>query len=838
MNTTAQLQFEVALLFKKGLALHQQGQLAKAHMIYQQLLAKDPNHFDALHLSGLIAAQNGNPILAADLIEKALQINSSNAAAHFNRALALQELNRLEEAISSYDKAITLKPNDAEAHFNRGNALQKLKRPQEALGSYDRAIALKPKFTAAYYNRGIGLDELNRTEEAIECYEKALLIKPDFAEANFNHGNALQKLKRLQEAITSYDRAILIRPDYAEAYSNRGNVFLELDLVKEAIASFAKAISIKPDYAEAHSNLGAGLQKIKRLEEAITCYDRAISIKPGYAEAYSNRGSALVEIKRFEEAEENYHIAISIDAEYADAYSNLGNLMQDLRRTEKALASYDKAITINPKHAKAYYNRGTTLLELKRFDEALLSYEAAIDLEPDYAYLHGLHLHTKMGICEWQDFEKNVKILLLKIDHHKKSSPCLPVLALTDSLASQLKNSKIWANDKHPHSSSLGPILKPSRHEKIKIGYYSADFRNHAISHLMAEMLEMHDKNAFEIFAFNLYPSLPDETSARIFSAVTQVINLGDKSDRSAAQLSRALEIDIAIDLGGHTTYSRTGIFAHRCAPVQVNYLGFPGTLGATYYDYILADAMVIPEDQKHQYMEKVVYLPNCYQPNDSQRRISDRILSRTEVGLPDYGFVFCCFNNSYKILPETFEGWMRILHAAEGSVLWLLDHNQLATRNLKREAQNRGIDASRLVFADRVPLADHLARHRLADLFIDTFPYNAHTTASDALWAGLPVLTRVGQSFAARVAASLLNAIELPELITTTQEQYEAAAIELATNPIKFKAINNKLQRNRMATALFDTPRFTKHIESAYTEMYECYRDELPLEHIYIKNN
>jgi len=345
-------------------------------------------------------------------------------------------------------------------------------------------------------------------------------------------------------------------------------------------------------------------------------------------------------------------------------------------------------------------------------------------------------------------------------------------------------------------------------------------------------MLEQHDKDAFEIYAFKLHPGPPDETSLRLFSAVTQVIDLSDKSDRNAAQLARALNLDIAIDLGGHTVDSRTGIFAQRCAPVQVNHLGFPGTLGAPYYDYVLADSTVIPEDQRQHYVEKVVYLPHCYQPNDSQRKISQRVFSRSEVGLPENGFVFCCFNNGYKILPATFDGWMRILQAVEGSVLWLLDHNPVATRNLQREAQARGIDANRLIFAARMPLADHLARHQLADLFIDTLPYNAHTTASDALWAGLPVLTCMGTSFAARVAASLLRTMDLPELITHTQATYESRAIELAMDPDTLRAIKSRVLAHRETSPLFNARLFTRHLEAAYRTMQSRQQAGLPPEH------
>jgi predicted O-linked N-acetylglucosamine transferase (SPINDLY family) len=461
-----------------------------------------------------------------------------------------------------------------------------------------------------------------------------------------------------------------------------------------------------------------------------------------------------------------------------------------------------------------------------------VSFQNALSLNPGYPFLAGAQLHNVMQLCDWQGLREGLQSLQ---DHVRQSRPVTTpfvVTGLLDEPALHREVAQIYIQTRYPQSDVLGPIPARMPSQKIRIGYYSADFRNHAIAYLIAETLEKHDKDVFDIYAFKLNPGPPDETSQRIFAAVSQVIDLSDKSDRSAAQLSRALNIDIAIDLGGHTVDSRTGVFAHRCAPVQVNYLGFPGTLGAPYYDYILADATVIPEDQREHYVEKVVYLPHCYQPNDSQRKISQRLFSRSEVGLPEHGFVFCCFNNGYKILPATFDGWMRILQAVEGSVLWLLDHNPVATRNLQREAQARGIDANRLIFAARMPLADHLARHRLADLFIDTLPYNAHTTASDALWAGLPVLTCMGTSFAARVAASLLRTMDLPELITLTQATFESRAIELAKNPSALGAIKSKVLAHRETSPLFNAQLFTRHIEAAYRTMQSRQQAGSPPEH------
>jgi predicted O-linked N-acetylglucosamine transferase (SPINDLY family) len=351
----------------------------------------------------------------------------------------------------------------------------------------------------------------------------------------------------------------------------------------------------------------------------------------------------------------------------------------------------------------------------------------------------------------------------------------------------------------------------------------------------MAELFELHDKSKFEIFGFSFGPVNNDDMQVRVSSAFDHFYFVNDKSDHDVASLSRQLGIDIAIDLKGFTQDYRLGIFAYGCAPIQVNYLGYPGTMGTDFIHYVIADTTVIPETNQQFFTEKVVYLPHSYQVNDSKRAISHRLFTKPEVGLPGSGFVFCCFNNVYKILPSTFDGWMRILKSIDGSVLWLLDDNPTATSNLQKEAQARGVDPSRLVFAKRMSLDEHLARLKLADLFIDTLPYNAHTTTSDALWAGLPVLTCMGESFASRVAASLLKAIDLPELITHSQQEYEAKAIELATNPALLKAIKDKLAANKLTKPLFDTKLFTKHLEAAYSSMFQRHQDGLPPDHIYI---
>ena len=440
-----------------------------------------------------------------------------------------------------------------------------------------------------------------------------------------------------------------------------------------------------------------------------------------------------------------------------------------------------------------------------------------------------------MKVCSWPGLAETLGDISKKVVANKKVINPFQLLALNDDALLHKKSSEIYIQSRYPFNPVLGPILKRPQSQKIRVGYFSADFHNHATGYLMAELFELHDKSQFKLVGFSFGPIVNDEMRQRLEKSFDRFIEVGGKSDIEVAKLSRELNIDIAVDLKGFTKDAKTGIFAHRAAPIQVNYLGYPGTMGADYIDYIIADKTLIPPELQSYYSEKIISLPNSYQVNDRQRIISDKQITRQELGLPENGFVFCCFNNNYKILPATFASWMRILRAVEGSVLWLFQDNFWAVQNLKKEAEKHGISADRLVFAERLPLPEHLARHRQADLFLDTLPYNAHTTTSDALWGGLPVLTLMGESFASRVAASLLNAIGLPELITTSQAEYEALAIELAMNPKKLADIKLKLKNNRFTAPLFDTPLFANNLEVAYIDMYGRYHTGLEPDHITI---
>ena len=785
--------------FMQAVALHQQGKLQEAGAIYEAILKVLPRHPDALHLLGVIAAQTGNHQRAANLIAKAIAINPGNAGYYGNRGNALLALKQYAAAIDCYDQAIKLQPDFADAYGNRGISLQMLGRFADALASYQRAISIRPDYAQVHFWCGVVLQELRQLQAAIDSYSRAISIRPDYVEACYNRGTALQELKEWQGAIASYDQAIHIKPDYHEAYFNRGVALKALKSLDAAVASYDAAIRIKPDYAEAINNRGAALQSLNQFDAAIASFDSAIQIKPDYFEAFNNRGNAL----------------------------------QALNQLEAAVDSYDQALRIKPDYADAYFNKGNALHVLKQLEAAIESYQKAMNYRPDYDYLSGLFLHTRMKICDWTGYEEQLAGLKEKLERGMKCAASFTVVTLLDLAELQLKSAEIWVTDKHPASDMLGSIPKRARSPKIRIGYYSADFHNHATTWLMAELFERHDRSRFELIGFSFGPDRQDEMRQRVSASFDQFIDVRMKSDQEVAQLSRLLGIDIAVDLKGYTQDNRMGIFSYRAAPVQVSYLGYPGTVGAPYMDYLIADRTLVPEHSQEHYSEKIVYLPGSYQVNDRKRRISERIYTKAEVGLPEQGFVFCCFNNNYKITPVMFDSWVRILNAVPGSVLWLFEDNATAAANLRKEAEQRGLDTTRLVFAKRMELSEHLARHRLADLFLDTLPCNAHTTASDALWAGLPVLTQAGESLAARVAASLLNALGLPELIAETQAQYETLAIELARNPARLSALKERLQQKRLTAPLFDTDLYTRNLEAAYSAMYERYQSNLQPDHI-----
>lgn len=597
----------------------------------------------------------------------------------------------------------------------------------------------------------------------------------------------------------------------------------------EAKPIYEELLEVHPEHFNALHSLGVLAIQQRNFDRALALLERAIAIHPGHAAANYNRGLALGELQSFEDAIASFDNAIAINPRYAAAHFNRGHALMSLQRFQDALGGFDRAIAINPGYAAAYANRGNALFELKLPSAAVASYEKALAIKPDLDFIPGILLNLKMQQCQWAGIDQSVATLKRQIERGERATPPFQVIALLDEPMLQRAAAETWVRTKLPSGGSLGAVPARTRKEKIRLGYYSADYYEHATCHLMAGLFEEHDRNLFELIAFSFGPDTSDEMQRRVACTFDEFIDVRALSDKDVAALSRELEIDIAIDLKGLTHGSRLGIFAERCAPVQVSYLGYPGTSGAGFIDYIVADRIIIPRESQRYYSENVVYLPGSYQANDRKRRISDNAQKRADCGLPDDAFVFCCFHQSYKITPSTFAGWIRILRGIPQSVLWLLESSETAAKNLLEEADKCGIDRKRLIFAKKLPLAEHLARHRLADLFLDTFPCNAHTTASDALWAGLPVLTQMGKSFASRVGGSLLGALGLPQLVAQTQKEYEAIALELATSPTKLAPIKQTLGERISTSALFDTVNLTRHMEAAYVVMLDRYHDGLP---------
>ena len=746
----------------------------------------------ALHGQGQFAQ-------AQTACEKILKVHPTHLDTLLLSAQIAGQAGDLERAAGILDKAIVLAPGHAPALCNRGLALQGLGRLEAALDSYDRALGIKQDYAIAHFNRANLLKELERFDDALRGYERSLTCNPGFARAHYNRGVLLQQLSDLDGAAASYDRAIAIDKNYAEALYNRGVVHQQREQWTDALADYDRAIALRPGYAEAHCNRGVVLQRMERLSDALASCDRAISLRAGYAEAYSNRGIVL----------------------------------HKQRRLEESLQSVDKAIALKRDFANAYANRGHVLRDLKELAAAIESYDQAVDLGSDSTGLLGFRRHARLQICDWTNFEAELNAMSAAIERGLAASPPFHMLVSSDSPRLQRRAAEAWARIENPPSTALPAIARRERRRTIHVGYFSADFRNHATSYLISELFELHDRQRFEVTAFSFGPDSPDPMRERVASACDRFVDVRASSDREAARMARQMDIDIAVDLMGFTNHSRPGIFALRAAPVQVSYLGYPGTMGVPYMDYLVADPTVIPQGGEADYGEKIIRLPDCYQVNDRKRYVAETVFSREELGLPRDGFVFCCFNNSCKINPDTFDVWMRVLTKVEGSVLWLLQDNATASHNLRREAERRHVAADRLVFGERLPAAAHLARHRAADLFLDSFPYNAHTTASDALWAGLPLLTWRGNTFAGRVAASLLESVGLPELIAATPAEYEELAIQLATDPGRLQEFKARLVGGRPSAALFDTPRFARHLEAALQMIHDRHLAGFAADHV-----
>jgi predicted O-linked N-acetylglucosamine transferase (SPINDLY family) len=817
------------------LALQGLGYLDDPINSYERSLEIDPDYAEAHNNLGNVLKDLGRLDEAFESFEKALTIKPDYVEAHYSLGIVLFDLGQLDDAVKSYKKTIEINPGFAQAHNSLGNAFTEQGQLDDAIQSYQKALKLNPNYSEAHNNLGNSLTEQGQFNDAIVSYQKALEINPNYPALHNNLGNAFKELGQLEDALKSYSKGLTYNPNYIDLLNNLGVVLNDLGQLDEAVKSYERAIDIKPDYAEAYNNLGVTYNKLGQLEKAVQVYEKALKIDPDYADTHNNLGVVLKKLGQLDEAIDSYQKAIAINPDDADTYNNLGIVFDEQERLDDAIQSYRKAVSIQSDLAEAYNNLGHTLCKLHRYQEAIDLYEKVFDIKPNLDYILGNILNTKMNSCNWDDLEELLTDAKQRIVNNEKIIEPFNLMGLVDDPALQIKAQKLRMTGDHPKSNILPTIGRYPKHPKIRIGYFSADFREHPVGYLTAELYELHDRNYFEVHAFSFGSDTKDALNLRIKAGVDQFHNVQSMSHKEIALLARSLEIDIAVDLTGLTAESRTDVFAMSAAPIQLSYIGYLGTMGADYYDYLIADPVMIPKENQKYYVEKIVYLPS-FQVNDSKDLPPEITLTRKDVGLPEEGFVFCCFNNTYKFTPTIFDSWARILSAVDNSVLIVFANNELSKTNLTKELIQRGVKAERLIFGDSVKRPEYLARYRTADLFLDTHPYNAGTTASDALKMGLPLLTMIGKSFNSREAASILTSINLPELITNTPEEYEALAIELASNPDKLKAIKDKLTSNLSTAPLYDTKLFTKNIESAYTEMYERHHKGLEPDHIYVE--
>ena len=653
-------------------------------------------------------------------------------------------------------------------------------------------------------------------------------------------GQAVQQLQQdnIEDAEKTIKKALRAQPNNFDALHIAGVIHATKGNVNEAVRSFKKAVDVDSSKPVARFNLAKTLSLAGNDLEAVKHYQPLTKMAPNNIDAWLGYAYSLTNLNRQNQALSCYEQVLKLNSESMPAWANRGILLTSLGKLRDAVNSFKKALEKGGENnAVLWDNYGTALYLMGDYDQAKPCFEKSMDMAPDLDFVFGNWLRCKMDLCDWSGINEAFTNLSDKIGENRKASSPFVVLATPLSAQKQLICAKLYSDEVAPDNKQQYDFTKATSDDRITIGYFSADYHNHATTYLMAELFEKHDKSKFKLIAFSFGPNKQDEMRQRVEAAFDQFIEVNEKTNEEIAALSRSLKVDIAVDLKGYTTDNRAAIFSHHAAPIQVNYLGYPGTMGAPYIDYIIADHELIDQESLADYSEKVIYMPDSYQVNDSTRHISTAEQSRSLHNLPESGFVFCCFNNSYKISSDVYEIWMRLLTKVPDSVLWLLTVNDTTKQNLLAEAKKKGIEQERIIFASLTTLPEHLARLRLADLFLDTFYYNAHTTGSDALWAGVPMLTLKGTTFASRVGASLLRSVGLPELITQTPEEYESLAYQLATQPEQLLSLRNKLEHNRKSAPLFNGTLFAKHLEEAYQQMHSKHLQKLPPENIDLRN-
>lgn len=777
-----------------GLAHLAAGEPARAEALFREALAAGPARSSLQMRLGLALEAQGRHAEALAALEAAARTDPADADVWLNLGNALARRGEDEDAAAAYRKALALRPHDPDPRLNLGALYRRAGRFEDAEAVLREATALEGGGAAAWVALGLVYAGQRRWDEAIACYRRALELEPGDAPALNSWAAASLACGREDEAAALLERAIAARPGDPDAYVNLGNLRAEQGRSEEAAALYERALKAQPGCLEAHLNLGLLLRRQGALEAAIACYRRALEAGGG-----------------------------------ADLLNELGNAWREAGDFERAAASYREAIARDPRHVHAHYNLAETLKIAGRLEEAAALDERVLELEPRHHAALGALVHLRQHMCRWDGIERLWERLrreaLAAEGSGARVSP-FALLSMPTTPAEQLSCARAWAAEELAwpvrwRARAGFDHRGRARGPRLRVGYLSAAFRRHALAHLVAELFELHDRARVEVFVYSCGPDDGSPIRERIRRACDRFADVRGESDVAIARRIFEDRIDLLVDLDGWTLGNRLRVLALRPAPVQASWLGYPGTTGAECVDYLIADAFVVPEGAEPFYSEAIVRLPGCYQVNDRRREADAVPARREEVGLPAAGFVFCCFNQAYKILPEMFSAWMRILAAVPDSVLWLAEANRWAAGHLREAAAAAGIAPSRLIFAPRRTLGQYLAQYRLADLALDTFPYGSHTIASDALWMGCPLVALAGETFASRVSGSVLRSAGLPELVTGSFADYERLVLELAGSPERLRELRRRLQDARAACALFDTPGFARGLEQAYESMY-----------------
>lgn len=706
---------------------------------------------------------------------------------------------------------------------------------EEAISQCDLILEESPEKAQIHNLKGMALRKKGELAAAKDCFETSLQIAPSDVDARFGLANILRTSGAMSEAEDAYKKVVELDPKHHKAYFNLGLIYQMSGQLKKALAFYEHALNINPSYSEALNNKGNVLKTLGDVEGAYVCYSKAVTIKP-FAPTYYNIGLALQLLNKHDEAIEAYYCAVRNNPNYADAWSNLGLALHKVGRYYNAIDAYKNALGLKPENASIWNSLGNSYKKLNKLENAIECFRRVVTIKPDYSEAWGMLVQNKMHACDWDKLDE----IFLEVEQAiTRGGALVPFNILATPLPPliQRRCAEQYTATYFPQVSPLtGPDTR-YKHHKIRIGYFSADLHNHATAFLMADLFEHHDRKAFEIIAFSFGSEQHDEMATRVRKAFDEFYDVGRMTDAEIARLAVEKEIDIAVDLKGYTRGARPAIFTYMPAPIQVSYLGYPGTMGAPYIQYLIADNILIPDKERTNFTEKIAYMPDTYQVNARRKVLAQDAMARSDHGLPEDAFVFCCFNNNYKITPDVFDIWMKLLHELEHAVLWLFEANPSATINLRRNAAMLGISPDRLIFAKKVSQEKHLSRYYYADLVLDTFHYNAHTTTSDALWVGCPVITCLGKTFPGRVAGSILQAFGMPELITTSPDAYLNLAKELALDANRLKAIRQKVIAQKHTQPLFDIEQYTNNIERLYQQMYQRHQDSLPPEHLEISN-